>query len=49
MVDLVRVQEGEQLIMIKRLYFYSVAVFVFLQHVKKYYLHLLRASVCLMY
>ena len=34
---------------IKRLYFYSVAVFVFLQHVKKYYLHLLRASVCLMY
>jgi len=48
-IDRVRVYKGEQLIMIKRLYFYSVAVFVFLQHVKKYYLHLLRASVCLMY
>ena len=34
---------------IKRLYYYSVAVFLFLQHVKKYYLHLFRASVCLVY
>ena len=34
---------------IKRLYYYSVAVFVFLQHVKKYYLHLFPAFVSLMY
>ena len=27
--SLVRIQPGEQLIMIKRLYFYSVAVFIF--------------------
>ena len=34
---------------IKRLYFYSVAVFVFLKHVKKYYLNILPAFVSLMY
>ncbi len=34
---------------IKPLYYYSGAVYVFLQHVKKYYLHLFPAFVSLMY
>ena len=34
---------------IKRLYYYSVTVFLFLQHVKKYYLHLFLTSVFLVY